>query len=457
MVLALDYMNRAGTATPETKRQFLEKIQVGYERLLGFEVKEEPGGFDWWGKAPANLFLTAYGLMSFRDLSEVYPVDPALIARIVAWLEAKQKEDGSWDPDGIRTGWSTDMAKGRSFLLTAYCAWGLGRAGAPSEKALAWLSAHADGAQDPYGLALAALAFLSSDPKSAQGRALVARVAEMRARDAKGVHWVPEGETGIGARGDSAAIETTALAIQALLLEGSRASLAGDGLERLVQWRSANGTFGTTQSTILALKALLAADPGAKRELVDVHVGHGAGEPRTVRLLPDSTQPERLDLESLPGGALEVGQEGEGRTRVSFARTAWLPWSAPVTESGRLDLSVRWPEEVLPAGQRSEAVVTIRNHAKEAASVVTIEVGLPPGCDLEPKDVQGEGAESVEREETRLVIYLRALEPGQSRTFRLSFRPRYALDVRTAPSRAYEYYVPEEAVTVPPSRLRASR
>ena len=55
------------------------------------------------------------------------------------------------------------------------------------------------------------------------------------------------------------------------------------------------------------------------------------------------------------------------------------------------------------------------------------------------------------------MIYLRDLAPREERTFQVRFTPRYALDVVTAPSQAYEYYVPEEAVLVPPQPVRAVR
>ena len=79
MVLALDYLQRTKQAPGDLEERFLDKIDVGYRRLLGFEVPGEPGGFDWWGRAPANLFLSAYGLMEFLDMARVYPVDPDLL------------------------------------------------------------------------------------------------------------------------------------------------------------------------------------------------------------------------------------------------------------------------------------------------------------------------------------------------------------------------------------------
>ena len=67
---------------------------TGYQRLLTFEVPG--GGFSWFGNAPANKILTAYGLMEFHDMAKVYDVDPRVIARTSDWLVRQQQPDGSW-------------------------------------------------------------------------------------------------------------------------------------------------------------------------------------------------------------------------------------------------------------------------------------------------------------------------------------------------------------------------
>ena len=67
-VLALDYMKRTKKLTPEVHAKAEGFIANGYQRLLTFEVPG--GGFSWFGQAPANKILTAYGLMEFSDMSQ---------------------------------------------------------------------------------------------------------------------------------------------------------------------------------------------------------------------------------------------------------------------------------------------------------------------------------------------------------------------------------------------------
>ncbi len=73
-VLALDYMKHTKKLTPETHAKAEGYIANGYQRLLTFEVPG--GGFSWFGQAPANKILTAYGLMEFNDMAKVSDVDP---------------------------------------------------------------------------------------------------------------------------------------------------------------------------------------------------------------------------------------------------------------------------------------------------------------------------------------------------------------------------------------------
>jgi alpha-2-macroglobulin-like protein len=143
-VLALDYMKRTKKLTPEVHAKAEGFIANGYQRLLTFEVPG--GGFSWFGQAPANKILTAYGLMEFSDMSKVYDVDPKLIERTQQWLAAQQQADGSWKPDtnfineGATNRYNSDVLR-----ITAYLAWSLentGYQGPAVEKARQYVAAH---------------------------------------------------------------------------------------------------------------------------------------------------------------------------------------------------------------------------------------------------------------------------------------------------------------------------
>jgi hypothetical protein len=88
-VLALDYMKRTKKLTPEVHAKAEGYIGNGYQRLLTFEVPG--GGFSWFGQAPANKILTAYGLMEFNDMAKVSEVDPKLIQRTATGSRASSK------------------------------------------------------------------------------------------------------------------------------------------------------------------------------------------------------------------------------------------------------------------------------------------------------------------------------------------------------------------------------
>ncbi|HEX5434943.1 MAG TPA: MG2 domain-containing protein, partial [Candidatus Angelobacter sp.] len=157
-VLALDYMKRTKKLTPEVHAKAEGYIANGYQRLLTFEVPG--GGFSWFGSAPANKILTAYGLMEFYDMSKVHDVDTRVIQRTQQWLANQQQADGSWKPDtqfineGATTRYNSDVLR-----ITAYIGWSLkntGYEGQAVEKAKDFVEEHLAQKLDAYTLAVVA-------------------------------------------------------------------------------------------------------------------------------------------------------------------------------------------------------------------------------------------------------------------------------------------------------------
>lgn len=83
-----------------------------------------------------------------------------------------------------------------------------------------------------------------------------AAIPDARTESGEQAWWNVE-ETGVFATGKSAAVETTGLAVQALLKWGEAASVTRKAINYITANKDASGTWATTQATIMALRALL--------------------------------------------------------------------------------------------------------------------------------------------------------------------------------------------------------
>ena len=285
-VLALDYMKRTKKLTPEVHAKAEGFIANGYQRLLTFEVPG--GGFSWFGSAPANKILTAYGLMEFSDMSRVYDVDPRLISRTQDWLASQQQEDGSWKPDtqfineGATNRYNSDVLR-----ITAYIAWSLkstGYQGSAVERAKQFVEKHMMAKVDTYTLAIVANFAADYGADREFTRQAIQILLDARTEKDEQTWWNAE-ETSVYATGPSASVETTGLAVQALLQSGEASATARKALTYIASKKDAYGTWGTTQATIMALRALLTATE------------KGAADVRgTVVVLLNGKPAEKLEL-----------------------------------------------------------------------------------------------------------------------------------------------------------------
>src|SRR6266566_2879512 len=89
------------------------------------------------------------------------------------------------------------------------------------------------------------------------------RFSSMRAPKKDEQTWWTADETGVYSTGTSASVETTGLAAQALLKWGQASGTARKALSYIASKKDASGTWGSTQATIMALRAsLLASEKG---------------------------------------------------------------------------------------------------------------------------------------------------------------------------------------------------
>jgi uncharacterized protein YfaS (alpha-2-macroglobulin family) len=466
-VLALDYMKRTRKLTPEVHARAEGYIANGYQRLLTFEVAG--GGFSWFGQAPANKILTAYGLMEFHDMAQVYDVDPRLIDRTRNWLITQQQSDGSWKPDtqfineGATNRFNTDVLR-----ITAYLAWSLevaGYHGPAIDKARTYIEKHQDEKPDSYTLAVLANFAVDGDKGSALSHHILQQLLDAQQQQGEQVFW-DSPQTGMYGAGKSAQVETTGLAVQAILKSGDSPETSRKALAWLTAQKSANGNWGTTQATIMALRALLlASDKG------------GADAHGTVEVLLNGKTVQSLTLTSenndllqqfvLPGiepagNRVALRFTGSGGMAYQVAGRYFTPWP-PKPAQDALAIDVTYDRTTLARNDVVNAKATIHSHLDKTANMVMVDLGIPPGFDLLSEDLQalvektarqhGGKLEKFSLTATQAILYFDGLGPKATVEVPFRLRAKYPIRAKTFASHVYEYYNPAITATAQPIQL----
>ncbi|MCS7253526.1 MAG: MG2 domain-containing protein [Armatimonadota bacterium] len=461
-VLVLDYMKRTKQINPEIQMKAEQYINLGYQRLLTFEVKG--GGFSWFGDPPAHEVLTAYGLMEFNDMSKVFEIDRRVIERTSKWLISRQRQDGSWEPPGggIREGVinrQTDVLR-----TTAYIAWALSETlttipDAEVKRSVGraveyMMGRRVESVDDAYALAVIANAFVGWDRNNQVTIRIIDRLAKMANVEGDIANWRTSVPTFTHSKGITADLETTALATYALLKARSHPDIVNKALTYLVRSKDAYGTWHSTQATIWSLKALLLATEGATSE-IDAHIAIKCNgkDVAKLRITPeDSDIVRQVDLKRfVREGDNEVTFEwqGKGAAVYQVATRYYLPWDIVRGEEKEpLDISVDYDRRELSVNDIVRCEVSVRNNQPIAAKMVIVDVGIPPGFQILSEDlaklVEQKVIQKFSLTGRQVIIYLDEIRPQGTVTISYRLRATYPIRASSGAAVAYEYYAPEE-------------
>jgi uncharacterized protein YfaS (alpha-2-macroglobulin family) len=471
-ILVLAYLRDAKKSKPELEAKALTYLQAGWQRLVTFEVAG--GGFSWFGEAPANRILTAYGVMEFHDMDKVFGIDRKVLARTRQWLLSQQQADGSWKPDEAflhQESWG-DLQKS-SFLVSAYITWALvytrpdpQALEAPLKKALRYLADHAAEADDAYALAYLGNAFAAAGNDRAALSSALDRLAAKAVRQGDGgskVHFTTKQRTATYGSGETAEIEVTALALRAFMRAQQHLELLKPGLAWLVSKKDPNGNWQSTQATIQVLQALVASLSTQQEPTtgtIDV-VLNGA----TIGTA--SYTPEDFDVvrfidgsKALKIGANKLSLVPSKGLRAMFAATAtsYLPWSddrRPAKQA--FDVDVAYDRTDLAKDDLVKVKVTVRSNLPGKAEMGIVDVAVPPGFEVLPDDLEAAVArQTLQRFSLagrQIILYVPEFSPQKPFELEFRVRARFPVKVSTGASRAYEYYNPQNAGSATPGTI----
>jgi uncharacterized protein YfaS (alpha-2-macroglobulin family) len=456
VIMVQQYFASHQGVDPKLAERGSDLLKKGYERLTGFECKQK--GYEWFGQDPGHETLTAYGLLEFTDMSRVHAVDSGMLQRTRQWLLAARDGKGGFKRErrALHT-WIEDKD-----CSNAYITWALLMAGEPAASLrpeIDTVKAAARKSENSYVIAIGAnVALADKDADSA--KVLLDRLAAKQAKEG----FVAGGTTTIvGSGGIALQVETTAYALLAWLQDKSCVG----NVEPALKWLAdvcEGGRYGSTQATVLALRAIVAYDqsrstpkaPGSLQLTVD---GRQAGS--TVKIGPETTGAILLTdiAELLEPGEHTVEIRMNGGSEMPCSMTVQYHDDKPASSDRcKVGVTVKLAADKVAEGKLTEATVTVINRAEDEIIPTPVAIiGIPGGLEVrhdQLKELVKSGKiAAYEVLGRQVVLYWRSLKAQEKVQLPLSLVAAIPGTYTGPASRAYLYYTDEFKTWAAPLRI----
>jgi alpha-2-macroglobulin-like protein len=461
-VMAMQYM-ATGDVDPQIVQRAQDLMSRGYKLLAGYETPEK--GYEWFGQNPGHEALTAYGLMEFEDMASVHDeVDRKMIERTASWLMSRRDGKGGFERNSRAL---DSFGRASAATTNGYIVWALTeakRAAAIAKELEAQANAGLS-ASDPYLVALAANALLNTEPKG-RGPAIAKRLAAMQD---KAGHFPGAKETITMSGGESLDIETSSLAVLALI----KASPNGEyeaAIRSAVAWingkRDGYGAFGSTQGTVLALKALTRYADYSRRTsasgVATVRV-NGKDVGRIAFAKGEKNALEFNDLApALINGKNTIEIELEGEATMPYSVSLAYRSAKPASSANaKVDVITQLAKDHVALGEGVKMHAEITNRTQDGIPMTLARIGIPGGLTFQTwqlKELKDKGViDFYETGAREIVVYLRAMAPGAHKQIDLDLLASLPGTYVAPATSAYLYYTDEDKTWTAPTAITVTK
>lgn len=440
----LNYFINSQQSNQDIETKALDLIQKGYKKLTTYETKS--GGFEWFGQNPPHEGLTAYGLMLFNDMAQITNiVDPMLIERTKQYLLNRKDDKGGFHQNNGKYGFSGASPK----VTNAYIVMALSHAGVPySQYQKEFLSAlnEANKSKDPYRMAIMAQACLNMKDTLNATILLDYLVDRIKTR---GIKSIDAEQTIVNSYGLSKQVETIALIADALIrINHNDFGTITTVMDFILSQRRFGG-FGSTQATVLAIKAIIGYN----------NLVNQINEDCTMTIMLNNKE---IAVKQIKAGSKDVTVDslqnfitsGLQNWEVRFSgNTNPIPFSmdinwhinTPVTSSEcQVNLETKLMQDHCKVGDLVRMSVLLRNKKSKGLPMTLAMIGIPSGLTIQPwqlKEMQEKHLfDYYEIHKNYLVIYYREMGPNQTVSLNFDLKAEVAGTYEAPAGNAYLYY-----------------
>ena len=444
-ILVLKYLKETNKSNPEIEKRALNFIKKGYKKLAAYETSKD--GFEWYGKSPPHEALTAYGLMEFTEMKEVYNgVSEPMLKRTIAYLLSRRNGKGGFHQNRGKYGFSAAPEN----VNNAYIVYAISESKIEVNIEKEYKNSYNEAlkSNDSYRMAIMACASFNLN-KMENAQRLISKIKENIAN--YNFSNLPVDNTITRSYGNAKNIETVAFTLLALLKEKkSDEFLISKGVEYLVGKRKHN-RFGSTQSTAMALKVLIEYTKNQKTKLIT----QNASLEVTI-----NGQKIKTPLNSSKNGKIVFNnlasyiKKGKQDIQVQFSNPDInFPYSLNITydsflpnssKKSPLKLETVIPQKTYKVGDNVSMTVNITNKKNENLGMVTTIIGIPSGTTAQSWQLKELIAQNkaayYEVFDNYLVFYWRSFRANETKTIRLDLKADIAGSYQAPSSTAYLYY-----------------
>lgn len=455
-VMILSYLREHDVKDPALLERATKLLDDGYKRLAGFESRNK--GYEWFGGDPGHEALTAYGLVEFADMQKVWGnVDPTMMARTQNWLLSRRDGKGGYlrDPKALDS-----FGRASPEVTNAYITWALARTqtrGIDAE--LAVQRRLAKKTKDQYLLGLAAGTLLMTPAHRAEGQTATRRLAAMQ--DKNGAFTGAE-QSITRSGGANLHVETTSLAVLAMLEAGGFETEVRRSIEWLQNNRSGFGQWGATQATVLALEAMTAYARASRKMAGSGTVvlrvnGQVVGEQAYAAGRTDPLVFSGFGASLVPGrNVVEI--ENAGSTGLPYSMAveyrALQPATAP---DAALSLQTSLSRPSLKMAETVRLEAKVKNVTDKGQPMSVARIGLPGGLASQTwqlKELREKGTIAFfETRPREVTLYFRDFAPGEEKVVPLELVAEVPGRYTAPASHAYLYYTDDRKFWAAPVQV----
>jgi hypothetical protein len=374
-------------------------------------------------------------------------VDQKMIDRTADWLMSRKDGNGGFK----RNPRALDNFGGAPEDITnAYIVYALTEAGYKDlDKEIDLVQKKAVDSKDPYQLALLANTLYKKKDFAKADKVL----AELLTKQADDGGWT--GATSIThSGGKSLTIETTSLAILAIMQStGNNMVALNKAVQYIVSSRSGYGAFGSTQGTILALKALTeyarfskhTSEDGTIEFYVDgrkvAEKSYKAGDKEAIVIdgLAQYIKTGKHDLK-----VKYVGVKNPLPYSIAVSYNTFLPNSS---KDCKVSIETKLFSNTIKTGETVRLAATLTNTTKEGLPSTMAIIGIPAGLSPQPwqlKEMQEKHVfDYYEIKGNSVICYYRQMAPSEIRNINFDLKADVPGVFDSPASSAYLYYTNE--------------